>query len=81
MLMNHLNMKYFWNRLHLYFSGREPELEELSKIMNRCIKLYDCVNDLMKIFKFIEKFENIQSNLEGHRRLNLIQIEQGESLK
>ena len=55
--MTHLNMTYFWLRIKLFFSGRDPELEELSKLLNRCLKLYACISDIMQIFKLIKKFK------------------------
>merc|ERR1712178_461305 len=45
-LMTQLNMDYFWRRIKIFFSGRDPDLEELSKLLNRCLKLYDCINGL-----------------------------------
>lgn len=56
-LLNHLNMQYFWQRLKIYFQGREPELDEMSKMIIRCLKLYDCINDIMRLFKQMGKFE------------------------
>ena len=35
-LMSHLNMKYYWHRLQVFFHGRDPHLEELSSS-----RLYD----------------------------------------
>lgn len=55
--MGFLNMRYFWNRIKVFLFGREPDLEELSKILNRCLRVYDCINDLIRLFKLIEKFK------------------------
>ena len=55
-LMTNLNMNYFWIRIRFFFAKREPILEELQKLFNRCLKLYACINDMMKIFKLIDKF-------------------------
>lgn len=56
-LMTHLNMNYFWLRISLFFSNRSPELEELSKLLNRCLKLYACITEMMNIFKLIQRFK------------------------
>jgi len=56
-LMTNLNMQYFWLRIRFFFAKRDPVLEEIEKLFNRCLKLYACINDMMKIFKLIEKFK------------------------
>jgi len=63
--MNFLNMRYFWNRIKIYLFGREPDLEELSKILNRCLRMYECINDMIRIFKLIEKFKYLFQKEEG----------------
>lgn len=56
-LMNQLNMMYYWEKIRLYFSNNNPSLEQLSKLMNRILKLYMLIDNFMKIFKIIEKKE------------------------
>ena len=53
-LMNQLNMMYYWERLRIYFQNNEPTLESLAKLINRCLKLYQMIDNFMKIFKMIE---------------------------
>lgn len=55
-LMSNLNMAYYWQRIKIFFSDRDPDLEELAKLFNRCIKLYTCINELMNTFKLMQKF-------------------------
>jgi hypothetical protein len=56
-LMNQLNMMYYWEKIRLYFRNNNPSLEQLSKLMNRILKLYILIDNFMKIFKIIEKKE------------------------
>lgn len=59
--MHNLNMKYFWMRIKYFFSNREPVLEEMQKLLKRCLKLYACINDMMKVFKLIDKFNRAKN--------------------
>ena len=42
-LMNQLNMMYFLERIKLALAGEEVTLETLTKLMGRCLKLYDMI--------------------------------------
>jgi hypothetical protein len=53
-LMNQLNMMYYWERLRQYFMDKEPSLEDVVKLINRCLKLYQIIDNFIKIFKMIE---------------------------
>jgi len=50
-------MMYYWVRLKAYFNERRPTLEQLAKLMQRCLKLYQMIDSLMKIFALIRKKE------------------------
>ena len=39
-LMNQMNMMFYWERLRLYFVDKEPTLDILEKLMSRVLKLY-----------------------------------------
>ena len=56
-LMNQLNMMYYWEKIRFYFKNISPSLDQLSKLMNRILKLYVLIDNFMKIFKIIEKIE------------------------
>jgi len=66
-LMNQMNMMYYWEKIRLYFRNHEPSLEQLSKLMNRILKLYLMIDNFMKVFKMIDKLDvslqSINSNL------------------
>lgn len=58
-LMNLMNMMYYFQKLQLQFhelyeTGKQPTLIMLEKVMQRCFKLYQMIDDFMKIFKLIE---------------------------
>ena len=58
--MNILNMMYYFQKLQLQFhefyqDGKTPTLVMLEKVMNRCFKLYQMIDDFMKIFKLIQQ--------------------------
>ena len=55
--MNQMNMMYYWEKIRLYFRNREPSLEQLSKLMNRILKLYLMIDNFMKVFKMIDKLD------------------------
>lgn len=53
-------MMFYWEKLRISFTGKNPSLEQLNKLMNRCLKLYQMIDGFMKIFKMIqykEKYE------------------------
>ena len=56
-LMNQMNMMFYWERLRLYFVDKEPTLDILEKLMSRVLKLYQMIDNFMKIFKLIRKKE------------------------
>lgn len=65
-LMNQMNMMYFFHKLRLQFEvyeqpGKRPSLMALEKIMNRCFKLYNMIDDFMKIYKLIELKEKMMA--------------------
>ena len=54
-----MNMMYYYEKLKLQFSsknlpGGRPAVEHLEKLLERCKKLYDQIDQFMKIFKLIE---------------------------
>ena len=60
--MNQLNMMYYLEKIKLYFVDEYPTLQQLQKLMSRCLKLYELINAFMKAFKLIEKTEVSQIN-------------------
>jgi len=56
-LMNQLNMMYYWEKVRLMFVDVTPTLVHLQKIMSRCLKLYRKIDTFIKIFKLIQKKE------------------------
>ena len=61
-LMNQLNMMYYLEKIKLYFVDEEPTIQQLQKLMSRCLKLYELINAFMKAFKLIEKVEVSKQN-------------------
>ena len=58
-LMIMMNMMYYYEKLKMQFSNFEtpdnlPSVEVLEKLLERCKKLYDQIDQFMKIFKLIE---------------------------
>jgi hypothetical protein len=56
--MNFMNMMYYYEKLKLKIDelvayGNTPSLIHLEKIMSRCLKLYQMIDNFMKIFKLI----------------------------
>ena len=64
-LLTQLNMMFYWEKLRLSFNGKNPSLEQLYKLMNRCLKLYQMIDGFMKIFKMIQYKEKYESKKEG----------------
>jgi hypothetical protein len=61
-LMNQMNMMYFYEKLkvkitELTKNGRKPSLIHLEKVMSRCLKLYQMIDNFMKIFNLIKQKE------------------------
>jgi len=63
-LMNQMNMMFYWERLRLYFVDKEPTLDQLEKLMSRVLKLYLMIDNFMKIFKLIKKKEKLEIALK-----------------
>ena len=61
---------YFFEKIKLSFKefeepGNRPNIVHLEKIMTRCLKLYQMIDNFMKIFKLIKTKEKIDERLEG----------------
>ena len=56
-LMNQLNMMYYLEKIRLIFVDEEPTIQHLTKLMTRCLKLYESINQFIKAFKLIQKKE------------------------
>ena len=39
-LMNQLNMMYWWEKIRIMFVDKEPSITQIHKLMSRCLKLY-----------------------------------------
>lgn len=61
-LMTQLNMMFYWENINYQFKQKIPTLDELSKLMSRCLKLYQMIDSFMKIFELIHKLEVSISN-------------------
>mmetsp|Transcript_5194 Transcript_5194/g.8025 ORF Transcript_5194/g.8025 Transcript_5194/m.8025 type:complete len:136 (+) Transcript_5194:4610-5017(+) len=74
-LMNQLNMMYYWEKVRLMFVDLDPTLVHLQKLMSRCLKLYRKIDSFIKIFKLIQKKEAFdelgQQNLTILQRLRI----------
>ena len=69
-LMNQLNMMYYLEKIRLMFADQEPTVGQLAKIMSRCLKLYQQMDQFIKIFKLIDKKEKF--DLQGKQDATLI---------
>lgn len=56
-LMNQLNMQFYWENLKAKYAERKTTLEDLSKVMARSLKMYSLIDHIMKIFHLINKIE------------------------
>ena len=56
-LMNQLNMMYYWEKIRLMFIDQDPNLIQLQKLMGRAINCYSMIDNFIKIFKLIIKKE------------------------
>lgn len=43
-LMAQFHMMFYWERIKRFFFDRQPTLDELSKLMSRCLKLYNMID-------------------------------------
>lgn len=55
--MTQMNMMFYWENINYQFKQKVPTLDELSKLMSRCLKLYQLIDSFMKIFDLIHKLE------------------------
>jgi len=55
--MTQLNMMFYWENINYQFKQKVPSLDELSKLMSRCLKLYQMIDSFMKIFELIHKLD------------------------
>ena len=57
-LMNQMNMMYHWEKVKLGFMEQESiGLEDVEKLLMRCLKLYKMIDQFINIFKLIDKKE------------------------
>ena len=61
---------YFFEKIKLSFKefeqpGNTPKLVHLEKMMTRCLKLYQMIDNFMKIFDLIKKKEGMDLRLES----------------
>lgn len=56
-LMNQMNMMYYLEKIRLNFADHDPDVEQLLKLMSRCVKLYNMIDSFINIFKLISKKE------------------------
>ena len=70
-LMNQLNMMYYWEKLRLEFADHEAiDLSILEKLMNRCVKMYNLVDSFINIFKLIHKKERLETKGKADETIN-----------
>ena len=58
--MIQLNMMYYMDKIRLMMVDEELKVEHLIKLMSRCIKLYKKMDQFIKIFKMIERKEELE---------------------
>ena len=64
-LMNQMNLMYYFERLKNYFLDKQATHEHLAKLIRRCLKLYAMIDDLTKIFKLITQKQTATKKLQG----------------
>lgn len=69
-LMNQLNMMYYWEKVRLMFIDQEATIIQLQKLMSRCLKLYQKIDSFIKIFKMLAKKERLDERGEKDPILN-----------
>ena len=62
-LMNQCNMMYYFEKIATKYGGRELTLDQLEKLMSRCLKQYSLIDSFMNIFKLIHKKEVSHSDI------------------
>jgi len=67
-LMNQLNMMYYYEKVRVEFADQDVlEIDQLEKLMSRCLKLYQLLDSFVNIFKLIHKKEVSKfSKLSNH---------------
>lgn len=50
-------MMYYLEKIRLNFADHDPDVEQLLKLMSRCVKLYNMIDSFINIFKLISKKE------------------------
>lgn len=56
-LMNQCNMMYYWEKIRFEFLDEDPNLDQLEKLMSRCLKQYSLIDSFINIFKLIHKID------------------------
>lgn len=56
-LMNQCNMMYYFEKIATKYGGIELNLDQLEKLMSRCLKQYTLIDSFINIFKLIHKKE------------------------
>ena len=81
-LMNQLNMMYFFEKLKVKIkemenAGHQPNVTHLEKLMGRCLKLYQMIDSIFKIFQLIRQKEVSKSinKIVFVRKLNIKTLE------
>jgi hypothetical protein len=65
-----MNMMYHFEKIKLEYSDRDPSIEEIEKLMNRCDKLYSMIDSFVNIFKLIHKKERLETKGKMDETLN-----------
>ena len=66
-LMNHMNMMYFFEKIKIKINELKViSLVHLEKIMSRCLKLYQMIDNFIKIFKLIDQKEKIDTMMANN---------------
>lgn len=50
-------MMYYLEKIRLIFVDEEPTIGHVTKLMTRCLKLYESINQFIQAFKLIQKKE------------------------
>lgn len=65
-LMNQVNMMFCFEKIKIYLSEKpEKTLEDFEKLIQRCIKVYVLIDNLIKIFKLIALKEKLEKELQS----------------
>jgi F0F1-type ATP synthase delta subunit len=62
-LMNQVNLMYYYERLRAFFQREDPDLNQLLKLTGRCLKLYVMIDNFTKIFKLMTVKDRIELKL------------------